>query len=175
MLLATLLVLAAQDATLAKPETKADGTQRWSILAEPCPPPPEGSDQIVVCGSGVPNAPRLPLPEERGPPDHPVASNPDLSGSGALAAVGSPCATLSQGCATGVDLFSAGTFAVRAIGKLIDPDSCCEEPGEATNIGLLVRDAVKAAGRVGRRKPDKSKRVPIPLDDPAPREDGAGP
>jgi hypothetical protein len=163
MLLATLLALAAQDATVAKPETRPDGTQRWSILAVDCPPPPEG--QIVVCGTG---APPLPFPDS--PSDPPAPSNPNLSGTGALAATVSPCATRSEGCTTGVDLFGMGTFAIRAVGKLIDPDSCCEEPGEATSPVLLVKDAVKAVKRAGRKKPDKSKRVPIPMDDPAPAE-----
>jgi hypothetical protein len=167
MLLATLLALAAQDASVARPETAADGTKRWSILIQDCPPPPEG--QIVVCGSNA--APPLPFPDT--PPDRPVPSNPNLSGSGALAATVSPCATRSEGCTTGVDLFGMATFAVRAVGKLIDPGSCCEEPGEATNPALLVKDAVRAAKRVGRKKPDKSMRVPIPMDDPAPAESEA--
>ncbi len=174
MLLAALLMLAGQDAAVATPETRADGSQRWSILASDCPPPPEG--QIVVCGSADDPVPRLPFPGERGPPDRPVAGNPDLSGSGALALTSAPCATRSRGCTAGVDLLGMGTVAVRGIGKLIDPDSCCEEPGEATNPFMLVRDAVRAVKRTGRKKPDKSNRVPIPMDDlPPAGERGARP
>lgn len=175
MMIAALLMLAgAQDAapappdegTVAKPIRAADGTQRWSILADSCAPA-RGDGEILVCGSAeAANVPRLPLPGERGPPDRAMPSNPEVSGMGALAVSGAPCATLSQGCTTGVDIFGGGTFLVRAIGKLIDKDSCCEEPGEATSVGLLIRDTVSAAKKVGRKKPDKSNRVPIPLDDP---------
>lgn len=172
MIFATLLALAAvqdapppdTDASVAAPETAADGSQRWSVLADPCASARQGTKEIVVCGQ-VAEQPRLPIPGERGPPDRPVPSNPDISGSGALAATGAPCATLSQGCTTGVDLFGGGTALVRLVGKLIDPGSCCEDPGEATNVIGLVRDGARAVGRVGKKKPDKSKRIPILLDD----------
>lgn len=176
MIAALLLVLtAAQDVpappsaagtNIAKPARDADGTQRWSILTPTC----AGKEgEIVVCGATADlSEPRLPLPGERGPPDRPMPSNRDVTGSGALAATYAPCATRSQGCTTGVDVFGMGTFLVRALGKVIDKDSCCEEPGEATNIGFLIRDTVKGAKKIGRKKPDKSNRVPILLDDPAP-------
>jgi hypothetical protein len=130
-------------------------------------------DEVLVCGQGD-SAARLPLPAERGPPDRPMASNPDLSGSGALAVVSSPCATLSQGCGVGMDIFGGGTFVVRAVGKLVDPDSCCEEPGEATNPARLAKDVWSALKRSVRKKPDKSNRIPIPLDDPLPQAPAAG-
>lgn len=179
MIFATLFALAMvqdapppdTDASVAAPETAADGTQRWSILVDPCASARQGTKEIVVCGN-VAEQPRLPIPGERGPPDRPVPSNPYLTGSGALAAVNSPCATLSEGCTTGMDLLSGGTALVRLVGKLIDPDSCCEEPGEGTNIVGLVRDGVNAVGRVGKKKPDKSKRIPIPLDDLPPEPAG---
>src|SRR5687768_14770392 len=104
MLLAALLAVSApQDATIAKPEQAADGAQRWSILVEPCARDTERLDEVLICGKSP--APRLPLPAERGPPDRPMPSNPYLTGSGALAAASPPCATLSQGCTTGIDLF----------------------------------------------------------------------
>ncbi len=167
MLIAALLLLAgAQDApAAAKPEQDADGTRRWSILVDPCASARTGPEQIVVCGDVASN-PRLPLPAERGPPDHPMPSNPDLSGAGALAATNAPCGTRMGGCATGIDLFGGGTALVRLVGKVIDPDSCCERPGEATNPVMLVGDAVSAVGKVFKKKPDKSKRVPIVLDEP---------
>lgn len=168
MLLATVLILAApQDATLAKPQQDADGTQRWSVLFDPCANA-RSEEQIVVCGEALP---------DDAPPNRPVPSNRDLSGSGALAVTSAPCATSSQGCSTGMDLFGGATFLVRAVGKIVDPDSCCEEPGEATNPVMLVRDVVRAVKRGTKKKPDKSKRVPIPLDDPAPapEEEAPGP
>lgn len=180
MFVATVLMLAAQDApppantapsvpagsTVASPAVDASGGQSWSILVDPCAAVTgnPAKDEIVVCGSAAADSPRLPLPAERGPPDRPMPSNPDLSGSGALAATGAPCATLSQGCTVGMDLFGGGTALVRLIGKVVDPDSCCEAPGEATDPGRLVGDVISGVGGLFRRKPDKSKRIPIPLD-----------
>jgi hypothetical protein len=166
MLAALLLILAGtQDVPASQPQQDADGTQRWSILADPCAAARGGPDEIVVCGQGAAANPRLPLPGERGPPDHPSPSNPNLSGIGALNVASAPCATRSEGCTTGIDLFGGGTFLVRAAGKLIDPDSCCDEPGEATNPVGLVNDVGSVIKRTFQKKPDKSKRVPIPLDD----------
>lgn len=158
---------APQGSSVAQPAREADGTQRWSILADPCPSA-QGQDEILVCGTAMADAQRLPLPAERGPPDGPIPSNPDLSGTGALAVAGAPCATRSEGCGTGLDIFGGATFLVRAVGKIVDGDSCCEEPGEATNPAGLINDIGSAVGRTFRKKPDKSNRVPIPLDDPAP-------
>ena len=93
-----------------------------------------------------------------------MPSNPDVSGAGALAVSEAPCATRSEGCTTGVDIFGAGTALIRGFGKLIGKDSCCEDAGEGTNPVRLVGDAGKAVGRMFRKKADKSKRVPIPLD-----------
>jgi hypothetical protein len=170
LLVALLAISAPQDATLAKPEQAADGTQRWSVLVEPCARDTERMDEVLICGKSP--APRLPLPAERGPRDRPMPSNPNLDGMGALAAASSPCATESRGCTTGIDLFGAGTAAIRLLGKIVDPDSCCEEPGEATNMFKLVGDVGKSVGRSFRKKPDKSKRVPILFDDlPPERKD----
>lgn len=126
---------------------------------------PEGTDgEIVVCAA--PDKPRLPLPDERGPPDRPVPSNPGVTGMGALAQTATPCATLQGGCQAGVDVFGAGTAAIRLIGKLFDPDSCCERPGESTDPGMLIGDAIGGLKRAFGRKPDKSGRVAIALDAP---------
>ncbi|WP_029623152.1 hypothetical protein [Sphingomonas elodea] len=157
----------ASAATVNAPEQAADGGQRWSILADPCASAQTGGDQIVVCGTG-PQAPRLPLPGERGPPDRPMPSNPERTGIGALNAVSTPCAALVGGCQTGVDIFGGATALVRGVGKLIDPNSCCEEPGESRNFFKLVGDAGKGVGRAFKKKPDKSNRVPIDLSDPVP-------
>jgi hypothetical protein len=176
MLLAALLLgMPLQDraaapaigATVNAPEQATNGGQRWSVLADPCASAQTGGDQIVVCGKGV-DAPRLPLPEERGPPDRPMPSNPDRTGIGALNAVSTPCAARVGGCQVGVDIFGAATTLVRGVGKVIDPNSCCDEPGESTNFFKLVGDAGKGVGRAFKRKPDKSNRVPIDLNDPVP-------
>lgn len=165
LLLAAMLTMAApQTGTVDAPEPAADGGQRWSILADPCATERTHREEILVCGTAA-IPPRLPLPEERGPPDRPTPSNPYVNGTGALLVSTDPCATRSGGCAAGLDLFGGATFLVRAAGKAVDPDSCCEEPGEATNPVMLVRDVVKAIGQGLKKKPDKSKRVPIPLDD----------
>ncbi|WP_066724513.1 hypothetical protein [Sphingomonas pituitosa] len=176
MLLAALLMgLLPQDqapapaatTTVNAPQQAANGGQRWSVLADPCASAQTGGDQVVVCGKGE-QAPRLPLPGERGPPDRPIPSNPERTGIGALGAVPTPCAARVGGCQVGVDIFGGATTLVRGIGKIIDPDSCCEEPGESRNFFKLVGDAGKGVGRAFRKKPDKSKRVPIDLNDPVP-------
>jgi hypothetical protein len=128
---------------------------------------PEGTDgEIVVCAA--PDKPRLPLPDERGPPDRPIPSNPDLSTTIAQTGGGPDCASLQGGCQVGVDVFGAGTAAIRLIGKLFDPGSCCERPGESTDPGMLIGDAIGGLKRAFGKKPDKSGRVAISLDDPPP-------
>ena len=161
-----LLLLLGQTATPAVP--LAGPPQRISILADPCASQRRNSqdDEILVCGEGV-RDPRLPLPSERAPPDRPLASNPYADGRGAELAAASPCATLSQGCTTGVDIFGGGTFAIRALGKLIDPGSCCEEPGEYKDVGKLIGDVVRGV-KGGPSKKERAKRVAIPLDPAVP-------
>ncbi|KQM90480.1 hypothetical protein ASE70_03580 [Sphingomonas sp. Leaf22] len=161
-----LLLLAGQAATPAVPIDAPP--ERISILVDPCASARRNSqdDEILVCGKGV-QTPRLPLPSERTPPDRPLPSNPYADGRGAMAATSSPCATLSEGCTTGVDIFGGGTFLIRAVGKLIDPNSCCEEPGEATSFGKLIGDVVR--GVKGRpSKKERAKRIAIPLDPAVP-------
>lgn len=156
-----LALLLAQAATAAPPP------DQFSILNDPCPASTE--TEVVVCG-GLP-APRLPLPAERGPPDRPMPSNPELTGTGALAAGGKPCSTLQKGCTVGVDFVGAGVAVVRLVGKLIDPNSCCEA-GEATDPMALAKDVVRGAKHAFGKKPDKSNRVAIALDAPPPSTAG---
>lgn len=163
LIAATLLLAAAQEAPASAPQD-AGAPQRWSILVDPCAGA-RTPDEIVVCGQGASPAPRLPLPAERGPPDHPAPSNPDLSGMGALAAASPPCATRSEGCTTGVDLIGGGTFLIRAVEKLVDSESCCDSPGEATNPIALADEIGGVFKRTFKKKPDKANRVPISLDD----------
>lgn len=118
---------------------------------------------ILVCADPLPEQ-ALPLPAEATSPDaRPV--NRDVTGTGALAAASTPCAARMGGCQVGVDVFGGGTAVVRAIQKLVSPDSCCEEAGEATSPALLGRDAVNGVKRLFAEKPDHSGREPIRLDD----------
>ena len=162
LLIALALAAAQQGVAPAGPVS----AKSFSILADPCARARSqpGTD-VVVCGTTATDSPRLPLPAERGPPDHAVASNPNRSGIGALAAETTPCAAVQRGCQVGVDIVGAGTGVIRLVQKLVSPGSCCEAPGEATDAGLLARDLVGGLKRSVAR-PDKSKRVPIPLDDP---------
>ena len=165
-MVALLLLLAGQAATPAR--AIPTPPERISILVDPCASQRRNSqdDEILVCGEAA-RTPRIPLPSERTPPDRPLASNPYADGRGAMGATASPCATKSEGCTTGVDILGGGTFLVRAVGKLIDPNSCCEEPGEATNFFKLLGDVV--GGTKGKpSKEDRAKRVAIPLDPAVP-------
>jgi hypothetical protein len=168
MLLAMMLGVALTQEAPARVETDADGTQRWSILADPCASEPRDPDEVLVCRQRIDASPRLPLPGARGAPDRPMPGNPDRSGIGALEMTSAPCATRSEGCTTGVDLIGGSTMLVRGIGKLIDPDSCCDTPGEGSDPIALVNDIGGVFKRTFAKKPDTSNRVPIPLDDPAP-------
>ncbi len=155
-----LFLFAAQNAAAPPPE-------RISILVDPCASQRRVSqdDEILVCGDRP--DPRLPLPLDRGPPDRPLASNPYADGRGAMAASASPCATLSEGCTTGVDLIGGGVFAIRALGKLVDPGSCCEEPGEYKDVGKLIGDVVRGV-KGGPSKAERAQRIAIPLDPEVP-------
>jgi hypothetical protein len=173
MLLMVLALIAAQDApgTQNAPAQSADGKQSWSILADPCPSPlGRKQDEILVCAKGAQPDPRLPLPDERGPPDRPMPSNPDVTGIGALNASIAPCATRSEGCTTGINILGMGTALIRGVGMLANPGSCCEEPGEATNPVKLVGDAIGGIGRAFKKKPDKTGRIAIALNDLPPPE-----
>ncbi|HEX8382746.1 MAG TPA: hypothetical protein VF592_05150 [Sphingomonas sp.] len=114
--------------------------ERFSILIpEACSPEAwartEASGDVLVCADPA-GSQRLPLPDDA-LPIGPLASNPHLTGRAALAAEGTPCAALQGGCQVG---FGQPVIAA-AVGALVD----------------LVKDAA-------RPRPDKSKRVPIPID-----------
>jgi hypothetical protein len=134
-----LLLLAAQAATIVSTKPKAES---WSILApvanEPCGSRYDGEakpDDIIVCAQPLPSQ-KLPYPDEV-VPDGPTPSNRDLTGRGALAAENAPCATRMQGCTVG-------------FGPPIAP---------------IIAGAVDVAKRVFAKKPDKTGRVPIELDE----------
>ena len=163
------ILLAAQVATAAPAPSAATPTT-FSILQpiadEPCVRrgvKGTSPDDIVVCGKPLPSQ-KLPYPNEV-VLDEPRPSNPDLRGTGALALEASPCASVSGGCGTGIDLIGAGVQLVRLAQKAVSPRSCCERPGEATDPVMLASDIVGGVKRGLRRKPDESKRIAIPMVD----------
>jgi hypothetical protein len=99
---------------------------------------PDDKGDIVVCGNGD-SGNRLPLPDERAPAPG-RGANPEVSGMGALALQSTPCAARLAGCTVG-------------FGPPLVP---------------MAVAAVKALKGAFAKKPDKSGRVAIPLDDPAP-------
>lgn len=110
MLAAALLLQAATGVSTAPPS--------FSILADPCATVTRDGKEVVVCGRDSAASQRLPYPKEV-IPDRPVASNPELTGTAALAATAAPCAALQSGCQVGfgppiVPLIAAG---VKAIGN----------------------------------------------------------
>lgn len=153
-MIALLLLAQAQTAPAAPPQTH-------SVLHQPCT---SSDTDVVVCAR---RPERLPLPGERGPPDGPRRPTGDPL-AGMEHAGDSICESRQKGCTVGVDIFGAGTAAIRLVGKLIDPDSCCDAPGQATNPVALIKDMAGAF----RKKPDKSKRVAIDLDAPPPATAG---
>lgn len=121
--------------------------ERFSILApvaaQKCPPRSvkQGEEgEVVVCATDLPDQ-TVPFPQEyiySGP----RPSNPDLSGTGAMAATGTPCAASQSGCQVGF----GQPIVAAAVNGLVG----------------LVKDATA-------RKPDKRGRVPIDISEPAKR------
>lgn len=133
-----ILLIALQAATSAPlPAPAKAEPQRWSVLAPVKDEP---------CGAKVPDSDATvcgnPLPSQRLPypdeiqPDGPIPSNPELSGSGALSAQATPC-PISRKCVVG-------------FGPPIVP---------------MVKGAIDLAKKAFAKKPDKTGRVAIPLDD----------
>jgi len=133
-----LLMLGLQAATPAASDTASTPTTptHFSILAPVCRRAP-GDPDIVVCNTPDDGA-RLPLPDDRGPPDHPVPINPNRTGIGALAATATPCAATQWGC----------------------------EVGFGPPVMPIVNGAIGLVKSALAKKPDKTGRVAIPLDDP---------
>lgn len=142
MMILLLLAQAATAPAAAPDPGRSTPPPRISILVDPspaCTPTPEGSKDVVVCAP-TNQQQRLPLRDDRGPPEGPVPVNPGLTGSGALASEGTPCAAHQGGCQVG-------------FGPPIVP----------------ILAAVVGAVKSGLAKhPDKSNRVAIPLDDTPP-------
>jgi hypothetical protein len=118
--------------------------QRFSILL-PCQPGEKGArtdanGEVVVCGDGGTEAEqKVPVPETY-VYKTPRPSNPALTGVGALNAEGTPCAASQWGCQVG-------------FGPPIVP---------------IVKAVAGVVADAFRRKPDRTGRVAIPLDDTTP-------
>jgi len=144
MLLIALLQAASPVPPPAEAAPAPDTPTRFSILMpvanEPCRPREKLDADVVVCGNPLPSQ-RLPFPNEPDP-SRGRPSNPELTGARALELQNTPCAARAGGCGGGIPILGMALWAGK---KLVD----------------AVGDATKA-------KPDKSKRVPIPLDGPAP-------
>jgi hypothetical protein len=144
----TPLLLALQlAATVPVAPAVPPAPDRFSILVPvagaPCRPspgaPPARPGDVTVCADGLPDQ-TVPLPGDY-VYDTPRPSNPQLTGTGALAAQGTPCATLQGGCQVG--------FGAPVVQALLNGA-----------IGL-VKDAT-------RKRYPKQGRVAIPLDGPLP-------
>ncbi len=90
-------------AALLLAQAAANTPQRFSVLVDPCASASNDGGDVVVCGRPDKLAPRLPLPQFRGPPDHPTPSNPYLRPSVALngATIGNECGAYGEGCPVG--------------------------------------------------------------------------
>ncbi len=134
----SLLLIALQAAPATPPAT---GTERFSILLQdPCPPSAGGEAEVIVCGRRQAND-RLPLKDDL-PPSGPVPSNPNLTGIGALRAEGTPCAASQWGCQTGINVLGPAM--------------------------MLANEARIGISKLVDKSRDKSRRIPIALDGPAP-------
>ena len=140
MIPALLLLLQSSSADVVPPVP-----QKFSVLVDAAPPceraPGSRTDQgdIVVCAP-VDQAERLPLRDERGPPDGPAPSNPYRTGEAALDN-SRPCSA-SHDCIVG-------------FGPPIVP---------------MIKGAADLAKKAFGKKPDKTGRVPIDLGDPTPKD-----
>jgi hypothetical protein len=140
MILALLLMAQATSAQAA-PQAAAPKAQaapeRFSVLADPAPPCPETRDEKgdIVVCAVNNQQQRLPLPDDA-PPEGPTPSNPYQTGTGALNAAATPC-PISHSCIVGF----------------------------GPPIGPMVKGAVDLAKKAFAKKPDKTGRVAIDLDD----------
>ncbi len=138
-MIAALLLVALQNSADPSPMP-----QKFSILADATPPCQRAPGSLDDAGDILVCAPadqlqRLPLRDERGVPDGPTPSNPYLRPEAALDNA-RPCGA-SHSCVVGFG------------GPL---------------VAAAVKGAVGLAREAFAKKPDRSGRVPIDLDDPAP-------
>ena len=134
IILSALLQASATTAAPAAPPVP----ERYSILVAPCATQTKDGNEVVVCGKSATTTPRLPMRDDRGPSDHAVASNPNLTAVRALELSDTPCAARQGGCQVG-------------FGPPIAPIA-------KAAVGLIKSALAK--------KPDKRGRVPIDFDGP---------
>lgn len=138
------LLLALQTAPVVAPPPAQPQAERWSILVptpeQPCVPRPgpQTGRDDIVVCATNQPSPRLPDPASV-PSSGPIPSNRDMTGAGALAAQATPC-PISRACVVG-------------FGPPIVP---------------MIKGAVDLAKRAFAKKPNKTGRVAIPLDDSDP-------
>ena len=137
-----LLLIQAATPAPARP-ARPTPPQTMSILVDPCASATNDNGRdVVVCGRPEALSPRLPLRDDRGPPDHAVPSNPEGTGMGALAATAEPCAI--HGCYVGFG-----------------------QPLVAEAINGLTK-GLKDLKEARARRRDGARRVAIDLDGPPP-------
>ena len=123
---------------MAAGSVSPDAPQRFSILVDATPPCPpvravrEDKGDIIVCARGNQEQ-RLPLPAERGPPDHAAPSNPYLRPDVAMNA-GQTC-----------DFGCPASF--------------------GPPLGPIIKGAVDLAKKAFAKRPDRTGRVAIDLND----------
>lgn len=128
-------------------QAQSPAATHWSVLAPTadCPATAAPNTDILVCGRA--QGARLPLPDERPPQDRPRPAIPDMSGMVSGEGGGAaPCSARLEGCTIGVGPPPALVHAAVTVAK----------------------DAVGGIKRTFTRKPDRAKRIPIPLDDDGP-------
>ena len=138
-----LLLLLTAQATSAAAPVPAAAPQSFSILADPCArtTTDDGRD-VVVCAQRAPS-PRLPLPDERGPPDRVPRDSGDYRDNALYAGGGVPCSASLSGCTVG---FGPPVMPMIAGGV------------------RLIKDALKDRHDAARRRDDGDRRQPIDLD-----------
>jgi len=143
-LLLSLALQAAVAPGAAPPRTPADTPERFSILVPVASEPcvRRVDGKDIVVCGNPLPSQTLPYPEEI-PPDGPVPSNPYRNGAGALAAESTPC-PISRSCVVG-------------FGPPLMP---------------MIKGAADLAKKAFAKKPDKTGRIAIPLDDTPPSTEG---
>ncbi|HMI21060.1 MAG TPA: hypothetical protein VK533_16125 [Sphingomonas sp.] len=89
---------------------------------------PSHANEVVVCGNGRGgSAERLPLPDERGPPDGPRAAiGEPVSGKQALIDAAQPCRAANCPAHGAVDLVAAGTGLAQVVRAIVDPEGASD-------------------------------------------------
>jgi hypothetical protein len=138
--IASMLLLAtpAQSAPTGPPapaEATATPAQRAIALYrdeyrhgfKPCPLPTH-ANEVVVCGNGRGgSADRLPLPDERGPPDRARLATGELpTPKEALASADQPCRQANCPVHGAVDLVAAGAGVAQVVRAIIDPEGASD-------------------------------------------------